>query len=74
MLDQITTWMGEHNTTTILLGTVIYEIVGRLVPTEKRASIFSWTGKLLKGIGDVSFLISDILSKVVVDKKLPKSK
>lgn len=69
IIETIIEWVTNHETVTVLIGTGIYEVVGRLIPTTKRASIFSWIGKSLLVIGKVSFFISDILGKIIVDKK-----
>ena len=68
-LTAITAWLGAHLGVVTTTMAVLWEIVGRLAPTEKRASIFSWVGKLLKGIGDICFVISDAIGKVIPDNR-----
>ena len=66
-MEQIMTWIVEHKEIATTVGATILEIILRLAPTEKRGSILSWTGKLLHGIGDAVFVLSDVISKVVPD-------
>ncbi len=69
IIESIIQWVTTHEAISILIGTSIYEVIGRLIPTTKRASIFSWLGKGLILVGKVSFFLSDILGKIIVDKK-----
>lgn len=69
LFAKITAFISSHTALTATIVTVLWEILGRLTPTEKRASLFSWAGKLLKLIGELSFTISDALGKVIPDNR-----
>jgi fucose 4-O-acetylase-like acetyltransferase len=68
-LNQITAWIGEHSVTVVTVATAILEVVFRLWKSDKIRSIFSYLGKLLHAIANFIWLISDILSKVVPDRR-----
>jgi len=61
-MEQVIALITDNKEIAIGIGVFILEMILRLVPTEKRGSILSWLGKL-------SFLLSDILSKVVPDRR-----
>lgn len=73
-IEHAMTWMTEHTVLIVTIGGAIYEVVGRIWPTAKRASLFSWLGKLFVLIAKFSWVISDILSKILPDNRTtPKS-
>lgn len=67
--EQVFAWLTSHAAIIVTVGTAIYEIVGRIWPTAKRASIFSWIGKALVLIAKLSWALSDILSKIIPDNR-----
>jgi len=69
MLENILDTMIANKEITALFFGGVLEFILRKIPTEKRGSLFSWIGKTLMILPKVSFFISDILSKVVEDKR-----
>lgn len=68
-LDTVVAWITSHSGLTATIATILWEVLGRLAPTEKRASLFSWTGKFLHSLGQFCFVISDALGKVIPDNR-----
>lgn len=54
------------------IAVLVLDSVMRIWPSDKVRSIFSILGKILKGLGDIFFLISDALSKYVPDNPNPE--
>lgn len=69
MLETILDTMIANKEITALVFGGVLEFTLRKIPTEKRGSIFSWIGKALMILPKVSFFISDILGKVIEDKR-----
>lgn len=72
MLETTLDWMIANKEITGLIVGGIAEVILRKVPTEKRGSLFSWLGKALMILPKISFVISDLLSKVIEDKRKAK--
>jgi len=65
-------WLSEHS---VMIGTVlaaIVEVVFRLWPSNKIRSLLSYTGRILVALSKLIFAISDILSKMIPDRKPEK--
>ena len=71
--EGITNWISANVGYIVTIGGVILEIVFRLIKSDKIRSIFSYAGRILTGIGKLSFAIADILSKIVPDRRLEET-
>lgn len=62
-------WLSEHTTTIVLIGGAIVEVAFRLFKSDKIRSLLSYTGRILAALSKLIFALSDILSKIVPDRR-----
>jgi len=55
-----------------VFGVAVIEIILRIWPSDRIRSIFSIVGKVLLGLGEIFFKISDSLSHYVPDNTSPE--
>lgn len=68
-IDVPTSWISSHFAWLVGVGGLILDVVFRLWPSDKVRSIFSYAGRLAGAIGKLLFLISDLISKIVPDRR-----
>lgn len=61
-MQTIIDWITQHQGQATAVGAVIVDVAFRLYPSEKIRSLLVYSAKLL-------FLISDLLSKIVPDRR-----
>ena len=68
-MDNFISWITDHTVIIVTIVTAILEVVLRLWKSDKIRSLFSYSGRILIAVGKLSFALSDVISKVVPDRR-----
>lgn len=71
LISKVTEWISSHMAYVGIVAGAL-EVAMRLFPSDKVRSMFSYAGKLFMAVGKLLFMLSDVISKVVPDKKAPE--
>ena len=65
----VTAWITAHTTWILAVGVPLIEILFRLWPSDRIRSLLSYSGRILKAIGQLCWVLSDLLSKIIPDRR-----
>ena len=71
LIESVTGIVQGHADVSVSVGLVIMDVLMRLWPSNKVRSLLSYAGKLLGLLATLLFTLSDILSKIVPDRRPP---
>lgn len=72
-LDQVTLWVHNHVAVVSVVAGLL-EVAMRLWPSNRVRSLLSYAGKFLVSLGNLVHALSDVVSKLVPDRRAPEKK